>query len=184
MPLPRVLLVGVIAIVLVVIVLWTMNLNFVGWVGAWISKEQVYAAGASIVAGSGVFLAWIYAIFPARRLPGPPAIRGFIFGMLVAALCIWGLPTVLAGTAAASEDMRHIADGSIQKGAKIERSEIPPFPTIGIAPPFAAFTSEKKWENKHDWEGRLAPFLIAFGLWGLVLGLCLDDPESHKKKKR
>lgn len=184
MPLPRVLSVGFIAMVVVVVILWAMNLNLTGWVGAWCTSEQskVYVAGVPIVLLTGLGAAWVYSVGPGSRLPGPGMLRGLIFGLVVAAVCIWPLPTIVAGVAHTAEDARHIADGSIQKGAKIERSEIPPFPNIGITPPLAAFTAEKPWINKADWEGRLAPFLIAFGIYGLILGLCLDDPERRKKK--
>ena len=117
---------------------------------------------------------------PAKNLPGP--VRGLMFGLVLAALFIWALPTILAGTAAAAEDARHLSDGSLQKGAKIEPSKIPEFPEGLRNPPLNAFTQGKAWENKMDWEGRLAPFLIAFGVYGLVLGAFLFDPEAGKKK--
>ncbi|MCC6574994.1 MAG: hypothetical protein IT462_14545 [Planctomycetes bacterium] len=181
MPLPRILFVGLVAMLFAVGILWTMNLNFLGWIGTWFSKDQAYSTGIGITVIAALALGWLYANIPAMNMPSP--VRGLLFGLILAAIFIWALPTVLASSAAAAEDARHLSDGSLQKGARIEPSKIPEFPEGMRNPPMNAFTQGKAWENKQDWEGRLAPFLIAFGVYGLILGVFLNDPEAGKKKR-
>lgn len=185
MPLPRILAVGTAAMVFLLGSLWAMNVNYLAWVGAWLTPDVPYSAGALVVLTLGLAGAWVYAAWPGAKLPGPGAVRGVLYGALLGAFAIWALPGALEWVAGVLGNVQVVFQGeevAAQTAREtIGRSAVLPCPEIaGIKPPLAFLTRDTAWAPADAWAGRILPLGLGFMLYGLVLGVFLsEDPAKN-----
>lgn len=83
---------GIVGVIVLVVLLALMGVNFMAWTGVWFTPKMPYIVGVPLTLLIGVLSAWIYAASVAKAEWGPPAVRGFIFGVFAAALFIWVMP--------------------------------------------------------------------------------------------
>lgn len=183
MPFSRVFAVAVTALVVLLGSLWAMNVNYLAWLGAWLTPDVPYSAGAFVALTLGVGGAWFYATWPGAKLPGPGPVRGVIFGVVIAGGAIWVLPYLLEWLAGAVGNTQVIFQGeevAAQTAADtIGRSAVLPCPEIaGIKPPLASLTRQTAWAPADAWEGRILPLGLGFMLYGFVLGAFLSENPS------
>lgn len=198
MPVPRIFLFAVIGLVAFAAVFWSLNVNFIAWLGAWFSESNPSRAGLALLCVSGVASAFLFTSIVSKLLPGPGAMRGILFGAFLATMTIWVLPYtaswlhMISGNARVvySGDTRIIEEVKSEKtGHKKAEDEpaqpkeiikIDPVPTIGKSKPvLASLTRDKPWAAVDSWRGRLLPFGAAFIIFGLVLGVFLSDEKKY-----
>lgn len=190
MPVPRILAAAFGALLLLLATFWVLNVNYAAWLGAWLSPENQYATGLSVLIIFGVVTAWMYTGFLGEVIPGPGPIRGILLGAVLAAGAIWVLPAVLNGFAGVVGNTqvvftgRGIADdGQTYDETMTEKSRtaVQPCPEIGgFKPPLGELTGDHPWAPADGWVGRLLPFGVAFLLYGLVIGTFLTDERKNQ----
>ena len=158
----------------VVMLMWLMDLNFVGWLGAWLAAE----AGAWIVGillafalGYGLALLWYarLAALPAvKRVP--PPIAGALYGVLAGLIFATLVPLLLSALAGNPG----MAEGSGTDFDAFPRAfgvrVTPALPDLGFEPPLRSLAGDD-WVSRDDYAGRLLPLALAFALYGAVLQL-------------
>jgi len=188
MPVTKILLMSTLATFAGLASLWALNINISAWAGMWIAPESAQGTGLSMIAFMGLFCGWVYAASLGTKFGGPAAVRGLIFGVILAALMIWIVPLLVTAMGIATGDARTVYQGPGESTAyavtlgevKTRDSAVGDAPEIaGVKPPLAEVTAGKRWTHTDDWEGRLLPFLIGFCIYGLVLGLGLSE-DPHK----
>lgn len=190
MSLPRTLAVGVFALALMVSALWAMDVNYAAWIGAWLSPRNQYPAGFGVITVLGLGSAWVYARFVGSNFPGPGMVRGVVFSLVLACAAIWLVPYTLEGIATAVGNTQVVYGGrgihddtpTADQQMQDAMTRVEPCPPIfGVKPPFAKLTRNKPWAPADGWRGRLIPFGIAFGLFGLVIGALLSEKFDNKR---
>jgi hypothetical protein len=189
MPLARVLLVGLLALVLMAGVFWLFDVNYAAWLGVWLAPDRQLLIGSLLMLVIGMFMAWMYTNTVGSRIPGHGALRGLAFGAVMGAAAIWAAPPVLEGVLGAVGDTqtlyqgRGIHDDRARADEEMHTVRIEPCPPIaGMQPPLAQFGRDMAWVPASAWRGRLLPFGLAFLAWGLVLGLGLSEQVGPRKK--
>jgi hypothetical protein len=189
MPLPRIVLFAFVALFVMVGVLWSMDVNYVAWIGAWLSPERQYPVGFAVVMIIGFALAYLYAHYVGNKLPGNSAAKGAIFGAVLAAFSIWVLPPIMSGIAEAAGNTQVVFQGRgitndeevVSEASRL--TQVQPCPPVGgIEPPLRFLTQNSQWAAADAWQGRLLPFGVAFLLWGVVIGASLSEQVGPKKK--
>ncbi|MCF6228568.1 MAG: hypothetical protein L3J82_07925 [Planctomycetes bacterium] len=200
MPLPRIFLFGMLALLAMGVVFWTMNVNFPDWLGAWFSSENPTRAGFGLIFVTGIFSALFFATFLSQILPGSGALKGILFGVFLSTLAIWAIPysvswlhTIAGQTRILYSDnvptkrdiLRQHSDREAPKtelSKPTETIRIDPVPDLGtIKPFFAGATNDKPWASVDSWRGRLLPFGAAFIMFGFVLGVFLSEKVKPGK---
>lgn len=168
----HVLYVGGGAFSLCVALLWCMNVAILPWLGVFVTQGSPYIGGVPVLAALMYVLVWLYGAVllkndKAKKAPG--FVMGLAYGVFLAALFIWVIPTVLS--ALTGNPAVHPGTGGVGDiGAGIGHRLFPSGPDLGFKPPLASL-AEKPWWNVGDWQGRLIPFGIAFAATGLFIGL-------------
>ncbi|MDC1143146.1 hypothetical protein OAU50_08640 [Planctomycetota bacterium] len=198
MPIPRILLFTALGLFAMAVVFWSMNVNFAGWMGAWFSAENPNGSGFALSCLCSAAAAAIYVGFLGKVLPGPPALRGILFGVGLATLTIWVLPYSVSWVHTISGQTRIVYNGDPKTIRDIKSQHpsndkanaepttpdetvvIDGVPNIGTLRPFLAkATRDKPWAAVDDWRGRLLPFGLAFALFGLIIGVALSEKSDH-----
>lgn len=184
MPIPRIIAAAFGALVLLLATLWSLDVNYAAWLGAWLSPENQYASGLGVLICFGFVAAFAYARWLGNLMPGPGPIRGLVFGAILAACAIWILPAVLNGFAGIVGNTQVVFQGhgitnrEQTFDEKIARTQVEPCPEIGgQKPPLAFLTQDHPWAPADGWIGRLLPFSVGFLLYGLVIGAFLSDEK-------
>lgn len=162
---------------------WALNVNIWEWVGSWLTSDDPQQAGLSLLVFLSLFGAAIYRGTLGTQFGGPGALRGVIFGVIMAAIWIWAIPICVKAAGMATVHAREVYSGKPNNGQP-QAPTARPFgaaPPLGdVQPPLASLTQGSQWTDPDDWEGRVLPFLIAFALYGAVLGLGLSE-DPHKQ---
>jgi hypothetical protein len=163
---------GALGMLVCLIAFALMGMNFAGWLGAWIAPGWPWLAGLSLAAVLGVAGAWAFAVLSGhdalKKVPG--AMQGIGFGVCMAVVCAVLLPLVF-NAAAGDPTMSH-ASGTIIDDVRDKAGVrmVPLLPDVGVEPPLTTLASDD-WIKPGQYGARLLPFVIAFGLYGLVVGL-------------
>ena len=179
----KILLFGALAVFVGLGAFWALNVNVWEWAGSWLSTDDPQQAGLSMLAFLGVFGAVIYRATLGTQFGGNGALRGFIFGVIMAAIWIWAIPICVKAAGMATVHAREVYNGKPNNGqpaAPAARAFGAAPPIADIQPPLATITQGSKWTEPDDWEGRVLPFLVGFCLYGVVLGLSLSE-DPHKQ---
>lgn len=168
-----------------VVVLWAMGMDMPAWVGAWFAPGRPYRTGIPLLLLFALAFAWLFQALFRRLLPGPPVIRGVLFGGALAALSIWVAPGLLSLMDHAAGDTSRLYGGNEATEARDESRVVwtpeqdPPEPRwLGVEPPLAVLRGEAPWAAPAAWRGRVFPFVVAFMLGGLCLGLTWRRDDS------
>lgn len=152
--------------------LWLMDVNLLGWLGAWVAPGAPWLVGIALGAALSFALAalWAGALAKqpfARKLPAPLA--GLVYGVAVGLLFAVLVPLLLsaaAGDPGMARGTGTFFDGPVGWVAHV----VPPLPDLGFEPPLKSL-AQADWVSRNDHAGRLLPFCLAFAAWGLVLSL-------------
>lgn len=184
----KVLFTSALASFLALLTLWALNINIAAWVGNWVAPEDAQNAGLSILAFLGLASGVAYHASLGTKFGGPGAVRGLIFGVILAVIMIWVAPLLVKAMGIATGDTRTVYQGpgdsnsyaANQGNVKLKDQSVGDAPPIfDIVPPLASVTQGQKWTHPDDWQGRLLPFLVGFAVYGLVVGLILSE-DPHK----
>jgi hypothetical protein len=163
---------GALAMLVCLLAFALMGMNFAGWLGAWIAPGWPWLAGLGFATVIGVGGAWAFAVLSGHdALKKVPAImQGVGFGVCLGVICAVVLPLVF--NAAAGEPTMSHARGSIidDVGEAVGVRMVPRLPDVGVEPPLTALASDD-WIKPGQYGSRLLPFVIAFALYGMVVGL-------------
>lgn len=152
---------------------------------------RIFAAcrrGLSFMSFLGLFGAYVYAASLGTKFGGPKAVRGLIFGLILAVMMVWIVPLTVTAMGVATGDARTVYQGpgessgyaATQGQIKTKDHSVGDAPPLGdVRPPLAELTAGQKWTAASDWQGRILPFFAGFLLYGLVLGLILSE-DPHK----
>lgn len=161
---------GIVGVIVLVVLFALMGVNFMAWTGVWFTPKMPYIVGVPLTLLLGVLSAWIYAGSVAKAEWGPPAVRGFIFGVFAAALFIWVMPWFFSSVVGEATGVRGASTGiALFSTAKV--------PALDFDAPLEKLADEP-WANNDDWKGRIIPFSIAFAAMGLTLGLMVTSKKS------
>jgi len=162
---------GIVGVIVLVVLLALMGVNFMAWTGVWFTPKMPYIVGVPLTLLIGVLSAWIYAGSVAKAEWGPPAVRGFIFGVFAAALFIWVMPWFFSSVIGEATGVRGATTSIIAIGSTAH------VPGLEFDAPLEKLADEP-WANNDDWKGRIIPFSIAFAAMGLTLGLMVTSKKS------
>ncbi|KAA0213272.1 hypothetical protein EDM80_08380 [bacterium] len=188
MSLPKILLAGALATLLGLALTWALNVNITKWVGLWLAPDDAQSAGLSFMSFLGLFGAYVYAASLGTKFGGPKAVRGLIYGVILAVMMVWIVPLTVTALGVATGDARTVYQGpgessgyAVTQGqVKTRDHSVGDAPPLGdVRPPLAELTAGQKWTAASDWQGRILPFFAGFLLYGLVLGLILSE-DPHK----
>ncbi len=152
-----------------VVVLWLMNVNLIGWLGAWVAPDFAWLVGFGIAAVLAVAfgIGWnILSSQPAlKKMPTLGA--GLVYGAIVALIMILLVPIFLS---AIGDNPKMVYD---QYGIGITSflgvHATPPLPDLGFDLPLASVFEDFDWAGKSDFGGRFPTFGLAFLVFGLVI---------------
>lgn len=161
---------GLAATTAAVALFWLMGMNFCGWLGAWLTPGAAWLVGIlmALAAGLGFAALWHGTLARqawAKRLP--PVVASLLYGVAVGLLFVLLVPVILSALAG-NPGMVHstMFDGAVTLfGGHV----VPALPDL-FNPPFASWIDDE-WIQRDAFAARLVPFLLAFALYGLVLGL-------------
>lgn len=170
---------GLVSAAVMVILLALMDVNFCGWLGVWFVRQLPYVAGIPLAALLGFGASWAFSGSLARAELGPGPVRGFLFGLILAALFIWVMPWFLSSIVGEATGVTTVglSVGAFDVFPKTFGGHYEPIPSLGFDTPLENWADEA-WYNKDDWRGRLVPFGIAFSAMGLVLGLMISGKKN------
>lgn len=179
----KILLFSALATFLGIAALWALNINVWEWCGSWVSNDDPQRAGLSMLGFLGLFAGAIYRGTLGTQFGGNGALRGIIFGVILAAICIWPVPMVVKAAGLATAHAHEVFNGKPTNG----QPQVAPTrafgdaPALGdVKPPLASVTQGSKWTEPDDWQGRVLPFLVGLCLYGAVLGLTLSE-DPHRQ---
>lgn len=155
-----------------VALLWLMNVNLLGWLGAWVAPGAPWLVGLLLGAGLSFAFAALWAGVlakqpAARKLPAPVA--GILYGVAVGLLFAVLVPLVLSA-AAGDPGMARGTGTFIDTPVGWVAHVVPPLPDLGFELPLTSM-AEGDWVSRDDHGARLLPFALAFAGWGMVLSL-------------
>lgn len=150
---------------------WLMDMNFCGWLGAWLTPGAAWIVGILMAAGLGIGFAALWTQWAARQKAAkkvPDVIAATIYGLVVGAVFIFLVPLLLSALAG-NPGMLH--GGTFEGvGRAFGGHVVPELPDLGFKPPLASW-ADNDWIHRDDFAARLLPFSLSFALYGLVLGL-------------
>ncbi|MDC1141555.1 hypothetical protein OAU50_00555 [Planctomycetota bacterium] len=157
-----------------IVVLWTMNINLVGWLGAWIAPDYAWVIGILITGVLTVLFGWGWAVAskqPAlKKMPSMGA--GLVYGAIIGLLMILAVPPLLSALGGAPGMAVDNAGFGISSMFGVHVT--PPLPDIGISPPLAELF-DFDWFAEDDFAGRFPTFGVAFLGFGLVVSFFQPD---------
>ncbi|MCB9933073.1 MAG: hypothetical protein H6841_06600 [Planctomycetes bacterium] len=161
---------GCMAMLAAVILLWLMDVNFMGWLGAWLAPGAAWPVGVAITLAfaAGLGLLWgVLAKQPAaKKLPRPAG--GLVYGIAVGMLFVFLVPLVLSAIAGDPSMFESTGSGFDVFPEAFGAHAVPALPDLGFEPPLAAL-SERDWVSRDDFTGRLLSFGLAFALFGVLV---------------
>lgn len=164
--------VAAMAIVPAIVLCWLMNMNLVGWLGAWFaSGGGAWLVGALLVAAFsfGFAALWVGVVGKQsglKKLPLP--LTGLIFGAVVGLICATLVPLLLSAIAG-NPGMSQAGFGDVIVSA-FGVHIVPALPDLGFDPPLKSMARDE-WVSRDAHGARLLPFVVAFSSFGLTLAL-------------
>ncbi len=163
---------GLIALVPCVLLFWLMDMNFVGWLGAWFAAEiGAWLVGLLIACALAFGFAALWAGVIARQpivgklsAPGAGALYGVVIGIVTATVVALLLSAIVG-----DPGMMRAGVGDFF-GKAFGVRVVPPLPDLGFDPPLRSLGNHD-WVSRNDHSGRLLPFALAFAAFGATLGL-------------
>jgi hypothetical protein len=163
---------GLVAMLAAVALLWLMGVNFIGWLGVWMTPGAAWLVGLLLTAAFGAGLGYLWGSVLAKKpavkkMPGP--LGGLLYGLAVALLFALVVPllfSLLAGDPGVGLSTTGFDVIPEAFGAHL----VPALPDLGFDPPLASL-AERDWWARDDFTGRLLPFCLAFALFGVCLAL-------------
>lgn len=157
-----------------IVLFWLMDMNFIGWLGAWFAADWgAWLVGALIAVALGFGYAALWSGVVAKQPitkklspPGTGALYGAVVGLITATL----VPLILSAMAG-DPGMGH----STGSGLDVFPSAfgvhmVPVLPDLGFKPPLDSWV-DNDWVSRNDHGNRLLPFALAFAAFGATLGM-------------
>jgi hypothetical protein len=171
---PRTFTAAAVSLLAAVVLFWLMDVNFLGWLGAWLAADAgAWLVGTLIAFGlcAGFAAIWTASLATrpgVRKLPTP--VGGVLFGLVVGLLFATLVPILLS--AIAGDPGMVEGGGSVFDGfpAAFGGRVVPALPDLGFRPPLHGL-ADTDWVSRDDHVGRLLPFSLAFMLFGALLQL-------------
>lgn len=160
------------AIVPPIVLCWLMNMNLIGWLGAWFaSGGGAWVVGALLIAALafGFAALWVGVVAGQsglKKLPAP--LTGLIYGAVVGLIFATLVP-LLFSAIAGNPGMAQAGFGDVFISA-FGGHIVPALPDLGFDPPLKSLARDE-WVSRDSHGARLLPFLIAFCSFGLTLSL-------------
>jgi hypothetical protein len=170
---PRPLIAGLTAMLSAVALFWLMGMNFCGWLGAWIAPGAAWIVGILLAAVLGVGFGYLWSgslgrAKAARKLP--PVVAALLYGIAVGLVFIVLVPLLLSAVAGNPPMAHSTAFDALVGGFG---GHIVPALPDWFSPPMKSWV-DHDWIHLESYGARVLPFLLAFGLYGVVLGVTSD----------
>lgn len=155
-----------------IVLFWLMDMNFVGWLGAWFAADGgAWLVGAliAVALGFGYAALWsgVVAKQPITKKLSPPG-TGSLYGAVVGLITATLVPLILSAMAG-DPGMAHEGIGDfIVRG--FGGHVVPALPDLGFKPPLDSWV-DNDWVSPNDHGNRLLPFALAFAAFGATLGM-------------
>jgi hypothetical protein len=151
-----------------IVVLWTMDVNLVGWLGAWVAPEYAWLVGFLITALLAVgFGAGWSAVSTKPTFKKMPVLgAGGLYGVIVGLVMIFAVPFILA--AIGGDRPMGVDKAGFGITSFLGIHVTPAFPDFGVEPPLES-VFDFDWYAKDDYGGRALTFGPAFIVFGLVI---------------
>jgi len=163
---------GLVGMAAAILLLWLMDVNFVGWLGVWMAPGAAWILGLvfALLFGAGLGALWdvIGSRDALKKLPKP--VGGLVYGLIVALLFIFVVPVVFSLVAGDPGVGLSSGTGFDVFPEAFGAHLVPALPDLGFRPPLHGL-AERDWFAKDDFAGRLLPFGLAFALFGVVVQL-------------
>ncbi|MBX3475860.1 MAG: hypothetical protein KF754_15930 [Planctomycetes bacterium] len=157
-----------------VVLFWLMDMNFLGWLGAWFAaKWAAWLVGAliAVALGFGYAALWsgVVAKQPITKKLSPPG-TGALYGVVVGLVTATLVPLLLSAMAGDPGMGHSTGTGFDAIPGAFGVHLVPELPDLGFKPPLRSL-AERDWISRNDHGNRLLPFALAFAAFGATLGM-------------
>lgn len=156
-----------------VVLFWLMDMNYCGWLGAWLTPGAAWIVGILMAAALGIAFAALWTGWVSKQKvtkSAPVVAAATVYGLLVGAIFIFLVPLLLSTLAGDPGMMHGTGTGFDSIGEAFGGHVVPELPDLGFDPPLHSM-ADNDWIHRDDFVARLLPFSLAFALYGAVLGL-------------